>query len=212
MNNRIIQIILNSRYIIVIQFAIIGSLFTSCSSSDLKVSEFKFQYNNKDYIVRSAYCSGNPRSCNHLIGDDFIAVDMNQDRIIDKIDKGNIALAEAQEIYDYSLNLLAQQNKLNEINRRNDNFILDDRDYHFEIRSFFPDFGDPFNEFTITNKKEGWNVKVSVLLDEKADGKLDELLKGNISIDEAQKHYESVINQGLTNNGLRKSNGSIVVN
>jgi hypothetical protein len=74
-----------------------------CVSSDLKISEFKFKYNDKDYIIRSAYCPDNTASCNQLIGNDFIAVDMNQDRIIDKINKGNVSLSEAQAIYDYSL-------------------------------------------------------------------------------------------------------------
>ncbi len=52
-------------------------VLTSCTASNLKVSEFKFVYDNQSYVVRSAYCSGNPESCNQLIGDKFIAVDMN---------------------------------------------------------------------------------------------------------------------------------------
>ena len=66
---------------------------SGCVSSDLQVSEFRFKYNNKDYIIRSSYCPDNPASCNQLIGNDFIAVDMNQDRIIDKINASKLESA-----------------------------------------------------------------------------------------------------------------------
>jgi hypothetical protein len=103
----------------------------SCASPNLRVSEFKFRYNDQDYIVRSAYCPDNPNSCNHLIGENFVAIDMNQDRIIDKIDRGDVSIGDAQKVYDYSLDLLAKQNKLSEINRRNDKFIIDSRTHKF---------------------------------------------------------------------------------
>ena len=187
-----------------------GLFIINCSPSGLQVSEFKFRYNNNDYIIRSAYCPGNPNSCNHLIGEEFIAVDMNQDRIIDRIDRGEISMGEAQEIYDYSLDLLAKQNKLSEIKNREDKFIIDNRNYKFEIKSFFPQLGEPFNEFIVTNKKDEWNYKVSVILDNKADGKLDQILKGKISIEQAQKHYDYVLSEGLKDNRLKEINGSIV--
>ena len=61
------------------------------------------------------YCPDNPQSCNHLIGNDFVAVDLNQDRIIDEIIRGDISKYEAQIIYDYSLELLEKENKLNQV-------------------------------------------------------------------------------------------------
>ena len=185
-------------------------LIVNCTTPSLQVSEFEFRYNNQNYIVRSAYCPNNPNSCNHLIGEEFIAVDMNQDRIIDKIDKGDISIGEAQEIYDYSLDLLASQNKLNEINKMDDKYTINNRSYKFEIKSFFPEFGEPFNEFIVTDKTDEWNFKVSVILDEKADGKLDQILKGKMSIEQAQKHYDYALSEGLEDNRLKEINGSIV--
>ncbi len=187
-------------------------IFTSCVSSELRVSQFEFIYNNQNYIVRSAYCPGNPESSNQLIGDNFLAVDMNQDRVIDKITSGDISFAEAQEIYDYCLNLLERENKLGEVNRENKKYTLSELDYNYDIKTFYPKINSPFNEFTITDKRGGRDYHiVSILLDEKADGLLDELLKGGVLINEAQVDYDRVLLKGLKSKGLKKVNGSIFI-
>ena len=191
---------------------LLNLLLTNCFSSELKISQFEFRYNNQDYLVRSAYCSGNPESCNQLIGKEFVAVDMNQDRVIDKITRGAIALVEAQEIYDYCLNLLEKENKLSEVSRENNIFLLREADYDYEIKTFYPKGSDSFNEFTVTDKKEGSDYnKVSILIDYKADGTLDVLLKGGVLVEEAQAHYHRVIVKGLTTDKLKKEGDTIVV-
>ena len=187
-------------------------LINGCASSDLQVSEFRFKYNNKDYIIRSSYCPDNPASCNQLIGNDFIAVDMNQDRIIDKINEGNITLAEAQEIYDYSLDLLKKQNKLNEVGRREKNYLITETNFNYEIKTFTPEIGRVFNEFKIIDKRLAWGkTEISLFLDENADGILNNVLRGKIPASEAQKKYEMTISKGLANNNLIKINGSIII-
>ncbi len=187
-------------------------IFTSCYSSELRVSEFEFLYNNQSFIIRSAYCPNNPESCNQLISNKFVAVDLNQDRIIDKISDGDVDLAEAQEIYDYSLNLLQKMNKLNEVNRVDNKYVLNDVNYDYEIKTFHPKLDSPFNEFIITDKQAGKNFyKVSILIDKNADGKLNELLKGRMLINEAQIHYDRVIQIGLINKDLKKINDSILI-
>jgi hypothetical protein len=197
--------------LIIIELVLI-IIFTSCYSSELRVSEFEFLYNDQNYIIRSAYCPNNPESCNQLISNKFVAVDLNQDRIIDKISDGDVDLAEAQEIYDYSLNLLQKMDKLNEVNRENNNYVLNEVNYDFEIKTFHPKLDSPFNEFTITDKQAGKSFyKVSILIDKNADGKLNELLKGGMLIDEAQIHYDMVIQIGLTNKDLKKINDSILI-
>jgi len=187
-------------------------IFTSCVSSELRVSQFEFIYNNQNYIVRSAYSPGNPESRNQLIGDNFLAVDMNQDRVIDKITNGDISFAEAQEIYDYCLNLLERENKLGEVNRENKRYTLSESDYNYEIKTFYHKINSPFNEFTITDKRGGRDYhKVSILLDENADGLLDELLKGGVLVSKAQVDYDRVLLKGLKSKGLKKVNGSIFI-
>jgi hypothetical protein len=185
---------------------------SGCYTSELKVSEFEFNYNNDNYIIRSAYCPDNPESCNQLIGADFIAVDMNQDRIIDDIIKGDITLSEAQEIYDYSLDILSKQGKINEINRESKKYLSEEDDYGLEMISFFPKSKSPFNEFkVIEQKNQFFNTREYIFVDNNADGNLDQLLKGSMKIKEAQKYYSILIKKGLENNNLIKTDEFIVV-
>ena len=185
-------------------------IFTSCMSTELRVSEFRFSYNNQNYVVRSAYCPGNPNSFNQLIGDHFVAIDMNQDRIIDKITPDGYTLAEAQKIYDFCLNFLEKKDKLNRVEKYNEIFSFEDSDYIYEIKTFYPKTGLPFNEFTIKDKEAGkFNIKISVLLDEEADGILNKLLIGDIYISDAQKKYNRILKIGLARDELVNVNGSI---
>lgn len=184
----------------------------SCAASEMQVSEFEFNYNNENYLIRSAYCPNNPQSCNQLIGNGFIAVDMNQDRIIDNISKGDISLSQAQEIYDYCLTLLAREGKLNEIDRSTNKFTLRDIDFNYELSSFKPLTGSPFNEFAITDKGNKTNFQqIVILIDNDADGILDELVKGVLPLKEAQAHYDLVIEKGLNQGKIRKENGYMIV-
>lgn len=197
-----------------IYFVSIVLLFgiTACVSSELKVSEFEFNYNNKNYIIRSAYCPNNPESCNQLMGDNFIAVDMNQDRIIDDILKGDITLLEAQEIYDYSLDILSKQGKINEINRESKKYLIEVDDYNLEMISFFPRSKSPFNELKVFEQRnELFKSSEYFFVDHNADGNLDLLLKGTMSIEKAQEYYSKLVQMGLENNKLIKLNDFIVV-
>jgi len=186
-------------------------LFSSCSSSELKVAEFEFIYQNQKYILRSAYCSGNPKSCNQIIGNDLVAVDLNQDRIIDKVISGNLNISEAQLIYDYCLNILEKEGKITEVNRSNHTFHYVDNGINYEIKSFTPEGSNPFNQFSIikslpTNKKQQ-----NIFIDDNCNGTLDIKLKGSMNLPAAQLQYSKVINLGLRKNKLTKLNSLIMV-
>jgi len=193
-------------------FTLIIVTLTSCRSTELKVAEYDFVYQGNSYVIRSTYCPDNPRSCNKLIGNDFVAVDMNQDRIMDKITKGNISLLEAQEIYDYSLDMLEKAGKLNEIDKTSKQFELKDSEYTFYIKSFGIENEEPFNEFTVVDKKAGLNqYKTSIFIDHGANGKLNEVLKGGILLEDAQKMYTSTIDTGLSRLSLTLEDGVLRV-
>ncbi|GBD91582.1 hypothetical protein BMS3Abin04_02314 [bacterium BMS3Abin04] len=186
-------------------------ILSGCSSSRLKVAEYEFVYNGDNYVLRSTYSPGNPESHNSLIGRNFVAVDINQDGTMDKVIKGNITLSEAQEIYDYSLGMLEKQGKLNEINKKSKEFIFNKSYYKFSIKSFSSKSG-PFNEFTVVNKKPSlYSFKTSIFIDRGADGKLDEILKGGILLEKAQKMYNETISEGLKKSKLVKKEGIILV-
>ena len=195
-----------NRYLRKLLKAFFSTVFTflfsfSCSSSnqDLKVSGFRFSFEGNDYFIRSIYCPNNPQSCNHLIGKDFEAVDLNQDRVIDKIVKGDLTINESQRIYNYSLDLLVKENKLSVINKDTEKFQYTINKLHliFEITSFQPELGEPFNQFKLVQKRVGIEHDISLFNDMKSDGILNEKLKGSFSIIDAQKKYEETIDEGI---------------
>jgi len=187
----------------------------SCSSSNqgLRVSGFRFTFEGNDYYIRSIYCPNSPQSCNHLIGKDFEAVDINQDRMIDKIVKGDVTIQETQRIYSYALDLLEKKNKLSVINKDTKEFqyTVNKPYLIFEIISFQPELGDPFNQFKVV-QKQGMSNNVSLFNDMKADGSLDEKLKGSFSIIEAQKRYQETIEEGVRDNRISRVDDLIRVN
>lgn len=175
--------------------------FLSCSSSkqELRVSGYRFTYDGNKYFIRSIYCPNSPQSCNHLIGENFEAVDLDQDRVIDKIVKGNQTILGAQKIYDYALNMLEKENKLGIVEKNEERFKYTlERPYLvFQIISFQPEKGEPFNQFKIIQKRSELQQDASVFNDLKANGSLDEKLKGIFSLADAQKYYKETINEGV---------------
>lgn len=193
----------------VLSSIIILLVLISCSSSDqnLRVSGFRFTFEGNKYFIKSIYCPDNPQSCNHLIGKDFEAVDINQDRIIDKIVMGDITLPEAQEIYGYSLDLLKKQNKLSEVNKSSDQFIFSTEKTNAicEITSFQPEVGNPFNQFKVIEKRVIAKNSISLFNDNNSDGSLDEKLEGTLLIIEAQKMYDATIEEGIKLNRIEQA-------
>lgn len=187
-------------------FIILISISCSSSNQEMQVAGFRFTYEGNNYYIKSIYCPNNPQSCNHLISKDFEALDINQDRVIDKIVKGDISLDETQKIYTYALNLLEEENKLNTIadDDKELKYTLDYPSILFEITSFQPDVGDPFNQFKIFQKRMGRDNDISLFNDLKADGSLDERLSGLYSIVEAQKQYQETIEEGIRDNKISK--------
>ena len=186
-------------------------ILSGCSSSKLKVAEYEFIYNGQTYTLRSSYSRGNPESHNSLIGNSFVAVDMNQDGIMDKVIKGKVALSEAQKIYDYSLGMLERQGKLNQINNKSKEFTFYKSNYKFIIKSLSPKSG-PFNEFTIVNQSPSlYSYRTSMFIDRGADGKLDEVLEGGVLLKNAQQMYDETISEGLKRSELIKKDGVILV-
>lgn len=184
---------------------------TNCISTELRISEFKFDYNNTNYVVRSAYCPNNPESCNQLISEKFVAVDMNQDRIIDVIKWGDITLIEAQNVYDYCLDLLETQNKVHQIGKEYESFLFSDDNFDYEIKTILPQTGSIFNEFSIAEKSIIKDVSLLVFIDRGSDGILNEIIKGGTSIAKVQELYNITIEKGLAFEKLLKTNGTIIV-
>ena len=84
----------------------------AAQSPRFNVAQFWFDSNGETYRIRSITSEDKSESYNELIGEKFLAVDYNQDRIIDRILLGEASLSEAQKVYDYGLIQVTKQNKL----------------------------------------------------------------------------------------------------
>ena len=172
---------------------------------------FRFSLDDESYRIRSVSSVDNGNSFNELIGQGFVAVDFDKDRILDKVSLGEVELAKAQQIYEYGLNILNQKDQLQVYSMDIIDYVQENSDYDYQIKSFYPEGSEPFNEFKIIRKREITNSEI-VIIDQKADGHLDEVLKGSAEeVQDYQARYTYVINAGLEKERLIKKDNMILV-
>lgn len=175
------------------------------------VSQYRFSIDDKVYRIRSISSQDESISYNEVLGEYFLAVDFDQDRIIDRVTIGDAKLNTVQEIYEYGLDMLTQENKLQEKVPGNNKYTHETPDLLLEIKSFHPTDAQPFNEFKIIEKPQTVKPQIVVTIDHDADGKLDDVLKGGITLDEIQARYREAINTGLQKGKLVKVDDKILV-
>ena len=178
---------------------------------NVHVSQYRFIFNDEAYRLRSISSKDKMESYNELVGANFLAVDFDQDRVIDRILLGDASLSDAQKIYEYGLNRLIQENRL-QLRRPNvQRYVYESCDSHLEIISFRPANAPPFNEFKIMDKRQMVSPQIIVMIDQNADGVLDEALKGEATPAEAQAQYAEAIEAGLQKGVLIKVSSMILV-
>jgi hypothetical protein len=89
--------------------------------------------------------------------------------------------------------------------------VHEKNDFQIEIRSFRPANAQPFNEFVITDNRPVACPETIVIVDHRADGTLDEVLKGTATPAEFQPQYAKAIEAGLQKGELLKVNQTILV-
>lgn len=189
------------------------AIFTSCASTNSKliVSHYRYEFENQTYRIRSVNSEKVEECFNELIGENFMAIDFDQDRIIDRIVLGEAQLSEAQKIYEYGLQLLLSENKLKEHITDISQYIKVEPCCLYEIRSFRVKDADPFNEFILIENRNIANPHTMVGIDQNADGTLDLLIKDSTTLERIQPEYESMIKNGLKVDKMIKVNGKILV-
>ena len=204
---------LRGRDVFLLGFLLGVFVLLSCAHQQLQtsVSQFRFNLENQVYRIRSISTDDKTESYNELIGGDFLAADYDQDRILDCILMGDVDLNQAQKIYEYGLNEVSKENKLRVHNPSVNRYVLKSDDIQFEIRSFRSLNETPFNQFKITDSRPVVGPEVFVVVDQNADGTLDEILKGVITLGKAQSQYDKVIAAGLEKGELIKVNNTILV-
>ena len=187
-------------------------LFFNCASQKpvRSVSQYSYDLDNEAYYIRSVVDNDKGESWNELIGENFTAIDMDQNQTIDRIASGDISLADAQKIYETGLKQLSLENKLKVKLPLNNKYVFQNDEFNYEIKSFLPTNAQPFNEFKIVTKHPV-NPEVVVYVDHQADGVLDEILKGSMPIEKAQEKYSEMIKVGLQKGKLIQVNNTITV-
>lgn len=188
-------------------------LCVACASQKpaLRASIYKFDFNENSYSIRSILPNNNSTFFNELVGDNFVAKDYDQDGYIDEITTGKIDFSRAQEIYDHALATLKEQNKLKENPIKPKIYYQENSKYHFEIKSFRSAKSGAFNELKVIQKGKLVNPEITICIDHQADGKLDEIVSGMISLKQMQEFYSELIEQGITNQSLSEIDNMILV-
>lgn len=189
-------------------------LLGACAREELRVkaSQYRFKLEGESYRLRSITSEGESKFYNELIGAEFMAVDFDQDRILDCILLGEASLEDAQAIYEYGLNELSKENKLQLRMPTAKRYLQEGEELRLEIISFRRTNGQPpFNEFKLTGKRQMVSPEINVFVDRNADGTLDEVLKGAMVLESAQAQYTRMIESGLQQQALIKAGGMILV-
>ncbi|UCE06147.1 MAG: hypothetical protein JSW07_21610 [bacterium] len=179
--------------------------------SQLSASQYRYTFEDEIYRIRSISSKDKTQSYNELIGVNFMAADFDQDRIIDCILLGEVSLNEAQKIYEYGLDEVTIENKLQVQIPSVNGYRHESDDLQLEIRSFRPPNAQPFNQFKITDNRPIFRPEIIVIVDRNADGTLDEVLKGAVTLEKVQSQYAEAIGAGLQKGKLIKVNNTILV-
>lgn len=198
--------------VLLLGFLLVPFMFVNCAHQQqpLTAAMYRFSLDGENYRIRSITSADNQESYNEIIGPKFFAVDIDQDRIIDRIVLGDGTIKDAQRVYEKGLEMLDRENKLQERLAEVFRYVSEKADQFLEITSFYPVNASPFNEFKITDKRHLMAQPIAIL-DHKADGKLDEVLKGDVTLEQAQSQYAELIREGLEKNKLVQVDGTILV-
>jgi len=176
---------------------------THCASSSHTQGDYtsilKFYSGGNEYTIMS-FLSKDDIGYNILMREEnnnviIKSIDKQQDGELDEILEGDISLVDANKIYAEALALAKEKGMLTKRNfERYYNFS--DKTYEYEIRTYILVQGDNYNLFA-ARKRTGNNV--IVIMDEKADGLLDNFQEGSGDIIKFQALYEEVLRQGIIN-------------
>ncbi len=203
---------MKNRFIIAAIVSSILPVFCSCSEKPVQGSTFfNFEYEGQNYRIRTVTFNDNGYSYNELIGKKFVANDYDQDGIIDKITNGEVSIVDAQKVYEHVLSILAEQDKLHPVKPIYHSCQFTNTDYDYEIKTFQPKNVEPFNQFKVIEKEIKTEAGFIIGIDQKADGTIDTVVTGTMSLKNIQALYIDVIHKGLQMNQLFKDGDMIIV-
>ena len=176
---------------------------TYCASSIKTQEEYssilKFYSGGNEYTIMS-FSREDVTGYNILMREEndtviIKSIDKQQDGELDEILEGNISLVAANKIYSDALAIAKEKGMLKKIYfDRYYNFS--DKTYDYEIRSYVLAQGDKYNLFAVKEKAIN---NIIIIIDENADGSLDNFQQGSGDIKKFQALYEEVLQEGIFN-------------
>lgn len=175
-----------------------------------EVALYAFEYQGERYRIRSLYAPQG-ESFNELIGPGFLARDLDQNGTLDQVVLGNFSLSEAQKIYAHALDELRTQNRLKKIESEERIYRYQNSKFAYEIKTEAPLEGNSTNLFKVFEMGHVSQSEVAMAKDTNADGILDEIVKGEMVVEDLQAMYAKCISKGLEEGKLVKDHGFIIV-
>ena len=187
----------------ILKFLILVSIIglTHCASSSHTQGDYssiiKFYSGGNEYSIMS-FLSTDAIGYNVLMREEnnkiiIKSIDKQQDGELDEVQEGDISLADANKIYADGL---AAAKELGMLTKKNFQrfYNFSDKIYDYEIRTYILAHGDNYNLFAAKKKTRN---DIIIIIDEKADGKLDNFQQGSGDIINFQALYEEVLQHGI---------------
>ncbi|GAB5408265.1 MAG: hypothetical protein BalsKO_06300 [Balneolaceae bacterium] len=122
-----------------------------------------------------------------------LARDLDQDGSIDLILKGEFSIDEADKVYDFGINEAKKMGNYTErVSLRTFEYL--ENQILFTVKTYLTDKNHASNLFLIFDNTKSVE---SIFLDTNADGILDSIEKGSLSLKVANEYYISTLNMGL---------------
>lgn len=135
------------------------------------------------------------------------ALDGDQDGVLEAVLTGTLTLEEANRIYAFGISTAQSGGRVNRLEAPR-LFTLEDRGQRREIRSVVDGPGAPYNTFSIIDSD---GTHRAVATDEGADGTIDRLVEGDLSLPSVQAAYRSMLDQGLLLGRIVREGNALVV-
>ena len=194
------QLINNVLYFLIL-LATIG--LTNCASSSNSQRDYsgilKFYSGGIEYTLLT-YLSEDATGYNILMSEEndnilTKSIDKQQDGKLDEVLEGEISLDDANKIYSEALAIAEEKGILKKKNFQRF-FVYSDKIYDYEVRTYLLVGGDNYNLFAAKKKRGN---EIIIIIDDKADGLLDNFQQGSGDIVKFQALYEEVLRQGMIN-------------
>ncbi len=180
--------------------------------STIELGRYTFNYNNLTYQIDSVTPS-NMEGYNilsrleneHIV---FKAIDKEQNGMINEVLIGTLSLEEANAIYQFGIK---EGERLGYIKKKT--FAREYRTYdelnNYLLATYILAVGDVYNKLRISSRQ--LISGETVVIDLNADGKLDEVEKGDMGLNFYQKLYDKVLDRGIKEMKIEKKNGIYIV-